>query len=577
MELCNDTKNYVHPDIKNLMCANLTCSFVICISSEPKNNYKLIDKGDELCIILNKTNEISFHHGNKLKKHISTDKLDCNKTYHITYTRSLDGCNMIYIDSIINKITNSQKVDLRPSNDDIEFYYGDSTVYQLKKIKIYDNDLSQKQIKLIYLSDQKDKSNLLKFLSNHLYDVLEIDFGIHTHLITEDLMITLTNHHVYAKQKNYPFDTYIKYNLDTLEQLVPQLINMCVNTHSYDNTTMVHNLLTWQFGMYQSIYPKKISSIDGYWNDVSPFIPFTGKGLKMVTEKGKMISNSGTFQNGNIVSFIKIIINDYIKNKNQQSLISIEKLINYIISISENNNGVPLYYPQTSIEYESNISTRCGNFINYLRTIEIILESEQLHDYIKSYVQTLKCIHEKFLNLLLRLQLKVTINDIETLTIWSMYYDRETLQPTDGNDYEPAGLCTFESAQILLYLMNKKNPSIHIKNSINNGCLWFQQNGITGWYQMFDKKSYDPDDSDELFEQQTLLFEYNYKPFPDNMILYGRFYEFETMKPIFREKDNYFTLESFNEMNVHSRDELLIGMWGQYVLESWNEWKKIYQ
>jgi PelA/Pel-15E family pectate lyase len=589
MELYNESKKYSHPNIDNLMNGDLTCAFAIKIYNNIDNNFKLIDKSEtgELFIMLTKQNQISIYYGNKIKKQITSNILETNKWYHIIFVRSITSSkNYLYVDGKLNSAThivNKDNIDLTLIKTKI---YTGGIDYKMNKIRLYNYPMNINQIKILYLYDTHNKSGILQLISNRLNETIEINTGVSHGFILEDIIILYTKHQLYLSQKNYPLDTYIKYNLERYEYNIPQILTMLVmrtdDLHEkFDLDEIANNLVTWQFGMHNEIYSKNINNnnnIGGYWveKEVSMFVPYTGKGVTYVMSDGNIAENKGTFQSGNMVSFIKIIINNFIKTKKSNLLQSIHKFIDYLIDISHNynNGGIPLYHPKLDDDlWKYNISIKNGNFINYLRSIEIILNSQELLSHIESKIDQLKNAYKKSLILLLKLQINVD----STKTIWCQYYDKDTLLPVDGNENEPVGLCTLESAQILLFLMNIENPTNSIKDTIHTGCNWFYQNKISGWMQIFDKKNYNINNNDENTEYQTLILEYNYKPFPEKMTLHSRYYDFNSMAPIFKENNKLYDIESFNNMSVDYRNsEYHMGMWGHYLIEAYEEWCKMY-
>lgn len=582
MEIYNDDKNYSHPNINYLTSENLTCTFFIKINKNITNNYKLINKNDDFLLILSKDRKISFYK-EKVKK-FETKQLKLNQKYHITFIHSINsGKYYLYIDAEIENIYESHNCS-KHLDGEIKFLYGNDE-YQLSKIKMYNYLFSLKQVKLYYLYDTKDKIGMLKFMSNHIDEIMHFNNGIISGFISEDIFVLFTKQTIFSSQKNYPFDTYIKYNTELVEHKMPQILTfMNIKTRDieekFDVKEMIANLITWQYGLYQRNYPKNINkSITGYWveNELSFYSPFIGKGNTNVSENGEMIENIGTFQNGMHISFLKLIIDDYLITNKNYSFVSIDKFCDYIITIyDEYNGGVPLYYPKSKNEkWKNNISIKNGNFINYIRCIETLLKNEDVliskHKEIKQKFSLLKEIYKKSLNLILKLQINVG----DKLTIWGQYYDKNTYDPVEGNSNEPIGLCSLESAQILLYLMEFENPTKNIINSIIAGCKWFEEYKIKNWIQIFDKKKYNYDDSD-LNINQTLLEKYKYDAFSDKMYLHARYYDFDSEEPFFLENNNVYTLETFNEMSVEFRNsEYLIGMWGHNLLERYEDWKII--
>jgi PelA/Pel-15E family pectate lyase len=590
MELYNESKKFVHPDINNMLAEDITCIFSFIITSDMEENFKLIDKGErgELFVMINRKNQLLFYYGNKIKRQLESSSLEKNKQYHVIFTRSLNSNkNCLYINGKLDTVSSVLNADgLYLTRTDIKFFGGGQD-YRMNKIRFYNYAMSPKHIKMEYYYDTKDKANLLRLVSNRLDEIMEVNAGICCGFLLDDMLILFTKCQMFLSQKNYPLDTYIKYNLEQHEFNIPQILTMMTIKTSdlgekFNVDDMANFLVTWQVGMFETTYPKNIptNNITGYWieKEVSPFVPYTGKGLTYVSSDGKLTENKGTFQSGMYVSYVKLIINNFIKTKKSDLLFSILKLTDYLINISNSHEysegGVPLYYPKLdNEEWKYNISIKNGNFINYLRTIEIILNSNELLQHIDPKIEQLKNAYVKSLNLLLKLQVNISGKK----SIWSQYYDKDNLLPVGGNEYEPLGLCSLESAQILLYLMDFDKPSNNIKSAVTAGCEWFKTHKISGWTQVFDKKSYNPADPEHLTEQQTLLTSFDYSPFPDKMTLHSRYYDFDKQKPVFLENNELYTLETFNNMSIEYRNnEFHLGMWGHHLLEMYEEWKQIH-
>jgi PelA/Pel-15E family pectate lyase len=65
-------------------------------------------------------------------------------------------------------------------------------------------------------------------------------------------------------------------------------------------------------------------------------------------------------------------------------------------------------------------------------------------------------------------------------TVWGQQHDPLTLQPVAGRNYEPAALCSAESAGIVLFLMNLPKPNAKITQAIDDAIAWFRKVAIHG-------------------------------------------------------------------------------------------------
>ena len=106
------------------------------------------------------------------------------------------------------------------------------------------------------------------------------------------------------------------------------------------------------------------------------------------------------------------------------------------------------------------------------------------------------------------------------LTAWCAQHDRVTLAPRGARSYEHASLSGHESAGIILLLMDIKQPSKRVRESVKSAVNWFSHTQING-IQI--RKNSDGD------KQVTHV--------RGSSPLWARFYEIETNRPIFSGRD----------------------------------------
>lgn len=112
------------------------------------------------------------------------------------------------------------------------------------------------------------------------------------------------------------------------------------------------------------------------------------------------------------------------------------------------------------------------------------------------------------------LQTQVRLNGRNT--IWGAQHDPITLQPVAARAFEPVALATAESAEILLLLMELPNPSAEVIRSIKSAMDWFRAHRIDG----------------QRWDQPNGLV-----PDPKAKPLWARFYDLETQRPVFGDRD----------------------------------------
>jgi len=125
-------------------------------------------------------------------------------------------------------------------------------------------------------------------------------------------------------------------------------------------------------------------------------------------------------------------------------------------------------------------------------------------------------------------------------TVWCAQHDEITLAPADARAYELASFSGAESVNIVLFLMDIKNPSQEIIRSVNGAVNWFQNHKIEGI------KLQQISNSDGL-KDLIVIEDKNAGP------LWARFYDLDTELPFFCDRDGI-KRKSFVEMGYNRRN-----------------------
>ena len=414
------------------------------------------------------------------------------------------------------------------------------------KSYIFDND--QNFIK------KKHKLNAIEYIFNHSNFNLRSSFNDYNYILSDKyIMINKSSVNIYNNVVKY---NTLQYNIDI------ELKNIYVMDIEYLNNfnDITTNILSWQFGMYEEFQPKNIiyKNIKGFWSkrECCIFKPYIGLGNVHKNNEGDIRYKYGSFQDGMFSSYINIIINNFIKTNNSDLLLSINILIDYLLDITYENGGIPEYYPLQGHHFD-NICINDGAFVNYLKTCESIINNDLLLEKLDSNkIEKLKYIYNKSFNLLLSLQVKINNKNL----IWAQQYNPNTLEPAQGRSFEPPELCSLESSQILLYLINNKNLNINVIKTIISGCEWFVNHSIKDYIQT--KKDGD------------IVLYYNSNVNIKKQNLFSRYYSLETQKPVFQDRDgNKYSLDTFNNLDTGRRNGYTwLGLWGNYLIKKYLIW-----
>ncbi len=251
---------------------------------------------------------------------------------------------------------------------------------------------------------------------------------------------------------------------------------------------------------------------------------------------------------------ITALVKAYKTTQNKAYLAAAEKGLDYLFKAQYANGGWPQYYPDQS-SYRAEITYNDDAMINVMNIMLNIATQANDFDVVnKAYVAKAEDAVKRGLDCILKTQ--VVQNG--KLSIWAAQYDQNTLKPAKARNFEPASLSTSESVSIVKFLMRLKNPSTSVKTAIDKAIVWFEASKITGY-----KFAKFPDGKD-----MGLI--------PDaTSTIWARFYDFQTNKPIFGDRDNSIKSDvsaiSFERRNGYG----WYGTWATSLLEKdYPKWQK---
>jgi PelA/Pel-15E family pectate lyase len=250
---------------------------------------------------------------------------------------------------------------------------------------------------------------------------------------------------------------------------------------------------------------------------------------------------------------INTLVKAYKVTNNKTYLNAAEKGLDFLFKAQYANGGWPQYYPDKS-SYRAEITYNDDAMINVLNIMQNIVTQTNDFDVVnKAYIPKADDALKRGLDCILKTQ--VTQNG--KLTIWAAQYDQNTLKPAKARNFEPAALSTSESVGVVRFLMKIKNPSPEVKKSISNAVNWFDKAKIVGY--KFDNF---PDGKD-----RGLIAD-------PSAVIWARFYDFQTNKPIFGDRDNSIKTNvadiSFERRNGYG----WYGNWGNNLVKEYPKWLK---
>lgn len=189
--------------------------------------------------------------------------------------------------------------------------------------------------------------------------------------------------------------------------------------------------------------------------------------------------------------------------------------VDYLLASQYENGGFPQFFPLKN-GYYTRITFNDDAMIGVLKLFRDIAKKKEDYSFIDEdrRAKTEKAV-EKAVPLILKTQIEIA----GVKTVWAAQYDETTLKPAAARKFEPVSLTAGESVAIVRFLMLDTKPSREKIEAVESAVRWFQTNKITGirWVRK--------NGESVVVKDQTA---------PP---IWARFYQIETLKPIFIGRD----------------------------------------
>ena len=195
---------------------------------------------------------------------------------------------------------------------------------------------------------------------------------------------------------------------------------------------------------------------------------------------------------------------------------SFNKGLDYLFAAQYENGGYPQFFPLRK-GYYTHITFNDNAMIGVLKLLREVAKAKEDFAFVDDVrrIKAEKAV-EKAIPLILKLQVEIGGKK----TIWAAQYDENTLKPAAARKFEPISLTAGESIGIVRFLMYDGKPSAEIVEAVEAAIEWYRKNKIEGI--RWERKN----------DENTVIKDRNAPP------IWARFYEIETMKPIFIGRDS---------------------------------------
>lgn len=207
--------------------------------------------------------------------------------------------------------------------------------------------------------------------------------------------------------------------------------------------------------------------------------------------------------------------------------------LDYIFAAQYPNGGFPQIYPLVGW-YHDAITFNDDALVHILDLLRDVAGRKAEFAFVpEAQAKAAKAAYERGIGCVLATQLKTPSG---RLLVWGQQHDPLTLQPCAARNFEPISACSSESAGLVQFLMELPQPSPDVIRAIEGAMSWFQ---ATEFHDVVWTRS---------ATTGTGLAERKGAPG-----LWARFYELETSKPIFGDRDrsiHYAVTELSNERRL---------------------------
>ncbi|QDT08236.1 pectate lyase [Stieleria marina] len=224
--------------------------------------------------------------------------------------------------------------------------------------------------------------------------------------------------------------------------------------------------------------------------------------------------------------------------------------VDYLLAAQYPNGGWPQFWPLRK-GYYSHITYNDGAMIQVIDVIRDVANGKAPYDFVDS--QRRKKAAESLargINCIVKTQVKRS----GKLTVWCAQHDAESLAPAKARSYEHPSLSGSESAGVLMFLMSLPDPSPEVVRAVEAGAAWFASTGIQGY-------RYERSKSNPALSKDS-----------NARTLWARFYEIETDRPIFSDRDGIIKYDIEQIGSERRSGYTWYGNWGDKVANQFAKW-----
>ena len=317
---------------------------------------------------------------------------------------------------------------------------------------------------------------------------------------------------------------------------------------SPEGKSLADNIVSWQ-------QPQ-----GGWWKEYDPKQPRPAELAGSANAEEDAWRTSCTFDNGATYTEMRLLARAYSATKNEKYKQAFDRGLKFIFDSQYPNGGWPQRFP---------LQDNYGRHITFndklMSSVMLLLKevSQGTNEFAFVDAEQRKRAEESFdrgVECVLKTQIKRPDGQ---LTGWGQQHDATTLAPTSARAYELPSIASFETADIVMMLMQIEKPDERVRKAITSAVKWFEDSKVLGKrYERINDKSLKYGVDRRLSDD------------PSAPPLWARFYEIETNRPIFADRDGVKRYD-WNEVGEERRAKYAwYGNWGEKVLSEFPKWKQ---
>ncbi|WP_372772627.1 pectate lyase [Mangrovibacterium sp.] len=225
--------------------------------------------------------------------------------------------------------------------------------------------------------------------------------------------------------------------------------------------------------------------------------------------------------------------------------------LDYLFAAQYPNGGWPQFWPLRGDAYYSRVTFNDDAMMRVMRLLRGVADSGENFRFVDTKRrEKAKASVNSGIDFILKSQIRQNDN----LTAWCAQYDEKTLEPAWARAYEPPSISGDETVGIVSFLMGLENPTTEVIGAVEGAVAWLNAVAIKGI-------RLDNVLNTDGRTERVLVAD------PDAPLLWARFYELGTNRPLYLDRDSKFRY-NYSEVGYERRSGYNYhGDWATSLLE----------